>query len=690
MLDSKVWELKHRRIITPVFWVGHIPDGEPRPWEEISEIRVKGEEIKVDAALNVMLSAYKICDNKKLLKDIKEAGNIKNWLSRDRDNINGTAMDSGGFFFQTKESIEARPEKIMDVFRICDPDLCTVLDYPLNPQESIYTNFDRIKTTLKNTEEMLQDKGDLVLLPIIHGYTRKVLEKSWQYIRLIYERYYGLEKIPAIGIGSLVPIIKSVRWRRQYYVDDWGLASFRKVGMSIVHYIRQMAGDETVIHVFGTAGVSMMHLMYMLGVDSVDSAGWRHLGGRGLINIFGLGTRKITRREKDNSSWAKYVEKQELAKNECPCPICSSQPDLLKKSERARMLHNAYVYLQESCYARLLISDGNEKEYVQFLKERFNRTQLSSLFDYVLRIREKRKPVSLPQETTTELLEFFSYDPIDYVLDHFQIEDILNGRRMIKRTLHLILDQYADLFLDFMSRNELKKLSLDFLNWKLIDSLEESEFLKFVERYQLPILFIEVVRRSRLEDKSKLLQAFYEEPFNFWSLARNIGSKEEMKIVTERFENAAKQPSKELIQRAITNVRKEKFAPHLVTLLYNTFVLAYFYDAYQGREHLDILGKIIKMTNEKKMISPSDVEKILSESHFQKLSAEQYLYLAFTIELLRKHRRKHKFYEFPVQRIKKTKLLARSNKEQFEDYILNHKYCIRFINSFIDGVARLS
>ena len=56
--------------------------------------------------------------------------------------------------------------------------------------------------------------------------------------------------------------------------------------------VRQTFADEE-IHVFGIGGTATLHLAALLGMDSVDSSGWRNRAARGIVQLPGSGDRIV-------------------------------------------------------------------------------------------------------------------------------------------------------------------------------------------------------------------------------------------------------------------------------------------------------------------------------------------------------------------------------------------------------------
>lgn len=88
---------------------------------------------------------------------------------------------------------------------------------------------------------------------------------------------------------------------------------------------------DSFLHVFGVGSVSTMHLMFSLGVDSVDSMSWRMKAAYGAIQLPGIGDRFIS----PKNSRKKLMEEHLLSK--CECPICVNK----SLKERKKALDNS-------------------------------------------------------------------------------------------------------------------------------------------------------------------------------------------------------------------------------------------------------------------------------------------------------------------------------------------------------------
>jgi tRNA-guanine family transglycosylase len=116
------------------------------------------------------------------------------------------------------------------------------------------------------------------------------------------------------------------------------------------------------IHAFGIGGIVTLHLAAALGIDSLDSSGWRQRAARGLINLRGRGDRQAVKlgswkgRELSRAEWA------ELAR--CRCPACRrSGTEALRRQGiegfTARATHNLTMLLHEADLIRRHLAAGD-------------------------------------------------------------------------------------------------------------------------------------------------------------------------------------------------------------------------------------------------------------------------------------------------------------------------------------------
>ena len=153
------------------------------------------------------------------------------------------------------------------------------------------------------------------------------------------EAHPSLSKKRSIALGGMVPNLLRAPKALPY----------QHVLSFLVHVRRAFTDKE--VHVFGIGGTATLHLAALLGVDSVDSSGWRNRAARGIVQLPGIGDRLVA----ELGSWkGRTPSPQEWeALRACPCPACERLGlDGLVASRiegfRNRATHNLWVLLEEA------------------------------------------------------------------------------------------------------------------------------------------------------------------------------------------------------------------------------------------------------------------------------------------------------------------------------------------------------
>lgn len=167
--------------------------------------------------------------------------------------------------------------------------------------------------------------------PMLERYTEAILQDE----RLTAKRN--------IALGAIVPNLLRTPKALPY----------QEVLNALIH-VREVFADKT-LHVFGIGGTSTLHIAALLGMDSLDSSGWRNRAARGVIQLPGRGERSIA----NLGSWkGKSLSEEELVVLEnCPCPACRmSGIEGLKKTKTEgfsnRATHNLWTLLEEARWIR--------------------------------------------------------------------------------------------------------------------------------------------------------------------------------------------------------------------------------------------------------------------------------------------------------------------------------------------------
>lgn len=283
-------------------------------------------------------------------------------------------LDSGGFLFQKEGKSPPTVDEYLEITRKIKPDIVVSLDFPLDPKLDYYENRARVKKSLDNLLE-IRDKFNsekIILMPVVHGFDIKTVEFMLQF----------MEKndvdLSYIGIGSLVPLIIH------------RVKNGRKILIDLIGYLRRRL-PNSMIHVFGIGGTTTMHIMFFMGIDSIDSAGWEKKAANGVIQLPGIGDRFLFKKP-HNRTVLKSEELKVLA--ECQCPVClyyteiDERIKILNAERDCRVVHNAWVYQMEVNIAREMITSGRYECYIdRVLQSKSYR----SLFNYAKRVKEKYK-----------------------------------------------------------------------------------------------------------------------------------------------------------------------------------------------------------------------------------------------------------------------------------------------------------
>lgn len=105
------------------------------------------------------------------------------------------------------------------------------------------------------------------------------------------------------------------------------------------------------LHVFGIGGTATLHLAALVGINSVDSSGWRNRAARGIVQLPGSGDRVVA----DLGKWQGRVpsrdEWQRLQQCQCPaCRRCGIKGIKASGTEGfcCRATHNLWTLLEEA------------------------------------------------------------------------------------------------------------------------------------------------------------------------------------------------------------------------------------------------------------------------------------------------------------------------------------------------------
>ncbi|MCS7002763.1 MAG: hypothetical protein NZ518_07940 [Dehalococcoidia bacterium] len=142
----------------------------------------------------------------------------------------------------------------------------------------------------------------------------------------------------SVALGGIVPNLLRAPKAIPYAEVIDGLARARR------------ALPDKQLHVFGIGGAATLHLAAILGIDSVDSTGWRNRAARGIVQLPGRGDRQVAQLGSWSGRAPSDDEWRDLAR--CACPPCQRDGvNGLRRTGLAgfchRATHNLFVLLEE-------------------------------------------------------------------------------------------------------------------------------------------------------------------------------------------------------------------------------------------------------------------------------------------------------------------------------------------------------
>jgi 7-cyano-7-deazaguanine tRNA-ribosyltransferase len=208
---------------------------------------------------------------------------------------------------------------------------------------------DEQQICLQRTMKVNTDFQHDGFVPVVH--ISRVIDKYISEIK-VNEK---LVAKPRLAIGGIVPnLLRAPK-----------AIPHQQILETLIKLREEFADKE--IHVFGIGGISTLHVAALLGIDSVDSSGWRNRAARGIIILPGKSERIIAQL----GSWrgrSVSEEEKEILLN-CQCPVCQKfglEGLTAKASEgfRNRATHNLWTLLEEAKWiSEKLKTDEYQNEY---------------------------------------------------------------------------------------------------------------------------------------------------------------------------------------------------------------------------------------------------------------------------------------------------------------------------------------
>lgn len=261
-------------------------------------------------------------------------------------------LDNGAFYFSLRGQT-TDPRAYRAFVAQARPDWKPVAqDFIPSPDMTL----EEQRECLRRTMAVNRDHGGNGFVPVIH--VSRVLP---EYVEALLESG-TLTARPWLALGAIVPNLLRAPKAMPYGEI---LSALREVRRTFA---------EQQLHVFGMGGTATLHLAALLGIDSLDSSGWRNRAARGIVQLPGSGDRTVA----SLGSWrGRQPSDEEWRQLEaCGCPACrrmgleglraGGQPGFCH-----RATHNLYVLLEEARWIREQLGAGT---YLQRYQGRLRNT----------------------------------------------------------------------------------------------------------------------------------------------------------------------------------------------------------------------------------------------------------------------------------------------------------------------------
>lgn len=348
LLADRQQKIGERPIETPTLWLGHDLKNPFAVWKHVA------------GCSGVMVSAFQVFE-RRWFRDAATQAGVHAALEFDGP----VFLDSGGFQLQRNPETSICRRRVVDLGMAIGADVCAVLDYPLDPRVSTPANRQRWAKTLSSTRYTCRRLTPARLAPVLHAYNVKEIEPRMRALR-------ALCTAPAMWcFGSMVPLFHGSYIGRRFARRGSDAGAFERRWVLLTALVREMrrASGKELLHVFGAGSLSTIFLLFLAGVDSVDSASWRLKAAFGAIQLPGLSDRFLgTRQDRSKSRRLLTPACREIL-SRCSCPECESlnlerRIQNLRRHFIARATHNAHVLISEVTALRDARNVGKMAEFV--------------------------------------------------------------------------------------------------------------------------------------------------------------------------------------------------------------------------------------------------------------------------------------------------------------------------------------
>lgn len=271
-------------------------------------------------------------------------------------------LDNGAFRFSRDEGEVPRQDYEVFVARAQPNWYAIPQDYIPTPRMSDIKQLECLQKTMDVNQSYSHDG----YVPILH-----ISRHLDEYLRQ-FKANERLRSKPIFALGGIVPnLLRTPK-----------AMSYREI-LDSVRRVRTTFADRE-LHLFGVGGTATLHVAALLGLDSVDSSGWRVRAARGIVQLTGIGDRAVA----ELGNWKIREPSQEERKKliECQCPACQQYGlDGLKANLIYgfcnRATHNLWTLLEEN---RMIQKHLKSKTYVEWYKDHLHNSTYRPIIDQIV------------------------------------------------------------------------------------------------------------------------------------------------------------------------------------------------------------------------------------------------------------------------------------------------------------------
>ena len=271
-------------------------------------------------------------------------------------------LDNGAFRFSRAGGDVPRQDYKAFV-KQAQPDWYTIpQDYIPTPQMDDDEQIRCLKRTMAVNHKYSRDG----YVPILH-----ISRQLDEYLRQ-FEANERLRSKLIYAIGGIVPNLLRTPKAMGY-----------KEVLDKLHRVRATFANRE-LHLFGVGGTATLHIAALLGINSVDSSGWRIRAARGIVQLPGIGDRTVA----DLGNWKnREPNPEELKKlKACQCPACQMYGLEGLQANRThgycnRATHNLWTLLEEN---RMIQKHLAEKTYAKWYKGHLHNSTYRPLIDHIV------------------------------------------------------------------------------------------------------------------------------------------------------------------------------------------------------------------------------------------------------------------------------------------------------------------